>query len=285
MKHSKFTERRKKRAHLAREDFLKQWKRNKMLVLLYFALRLIVIVIGILQFWNRDYANVFACVLTLVLFMIPSFFEKKIKIDVPDTLEIIILLFIFAAEILGEIREYYISFPHWDTLLHTTSGFLMAAIGLSMVYLLNESRILSHSLSPLFVSLVAFCFSMTLGVFWEFFEFGMDFFFSADMQKDTWISVINTVSLHPESRNIVVSVPIESVVVNGDVWPLYLDIGLIDTMKDLFVNFIGAAVFSVFGVFLPNVKRQETWRKNFVLSKIEDTVPLDNKSGSTEEQI
>ena len=28
----------------------------------------------------------------------------------------------------------------------------------------------------------------------------------------------------------------------------YLDIGIIDTMKDLIVNFIGAVVFSIFGL-------------------------------------
>lgn len=141
------------------------------------------------------------------------------KIELPTTLEIIVLLFIFGAEILGEIAEFYLVFPFWDTVLHTLNGFLAAAIGFSLVDLLNRSERTVFHLSPLFTAIVAFCFSMTIGVVWEFFEFGMD--------------------------------QIQEVMVNGQALGLggYLDIGLVDTMEDLFVNFIGAAVFSVIGFF------------------------------------
>ena len=108
------------------DNMREQYKKSKVLFLTYFVLRLIVILIMIAQFFNRDYGNVFMCAFTLVLFTIPSFVEKKIKIDVPDMLEIIVLFFIFAAEILGEIREYYINVPHWDTMLHTTNGFFVS---------------------------------------------------------------------------------------------------------------------------------------------------------------
>ncbi len=53
---------------------------------------------------------------------------------------------------------------------------------------------------------------------------------------------------------------IESVVVNGEDWTEqlggYLDIGLIDTMKDLQVNCIGAIAFSIIGFFLRQAPRQ-----------------------------
>ena len=174
------------------------------------------------------------------------------KIELPTTLEIIILVFIFAAEILGEIREFYIVFPFWDTVLHTLNGFLAAAIGFSMVDLLNRSERMVFKLSPLFTAIVAFCFSMTIGVIWEFFEFGMDQILGFDMQKDTIIHTIRSVMLDPAGGNNVASINhITSVVVQGKDLGLggYLDIGLIDTMKDLMVNFIGAVVFSVIGFF------------------------------------
>ena len=95
------------------------------------------------------------------------------------------LLFIFSAEILGEISSFYVLFPFWDTTLHTLNGFLAAAIGFSLVDLLNRSDRVKFDLSPLFLSITAFCFSMTIGVLWEFFEFAMDQFFALDMQKDT----------------------------------------------------------------------------------------------------
>ena len=218
----------------------------------FFVLRLLVIVMMILQIFNRNYENVFLCILTLLLLVMPSLVQVTMKIELPTTLEIIILVFVFAAEILGEIREFYIVFPFWDTVLHTLNGFLAAAIGFSMVDLLNRSERMVFKLSPLFTAIVAFCFSMTIGGIWEFFEFGMDQILGFDMQKDTILHTIRSVMLDPAGGNNVAQIGnITNVVVNGKDLGLggYLDIGLIDTMKDLMVNFVGAVIFSIIGYF------------------------------------
>ena len=227
-------------------------KKNPVLFSVYFILRLLIVITMVLQALNKDYYNVLLCLFTLVLFMIPSFIERRIKIDIPDTLEIIVLIFIFAAEILGEIREYYILFPYWDTLLHTTNGFICAAVGIAFIDILNQNDKFAFKMSPFFVSMVAFTFSMTIGVLWEFFEFGMDYFFNTDMQKDTVLTSISSVLLNPDGRNVPVTVDIQSVAVNGEMWNYggYIDVGLYDTMADLFVNFIGAIVFSII-TFMP----------------------------------
>ncbi|MCF2679802.1 hypothetical protein JQM69_03655 [Faecalicatena contorta] len=220
--------------------------------IVYVVLRALVILMMILQIFNRNYENVFLCILTLLLLLMPSFIQLNLKIELPTPLEITILLFIFAAEILGEIQAYYIRFPFWDTVLHTINGFLMAAIGFALVDILNRSEKFSFQLSPVFLAIVAFCFSMTIGVLWEFFECGMDQFFGLDMQKDTIVNSISSVMLDPTNSNVPVTIEnIDDVVVNGKSLGLggYLDIGLLDTMKDLFVNFIGAVVFSVIGFF------------------------------------
>lgn len=161
----------------------------------YVILRALVVLCMILQIFNRNYENVFLCALTLILFIVPSFLQVELKMELPSTLEIIVLMFIFSAEILGEIQAYYIKFPYWDTILHTLNGFLMAAIGFSLVDILNRNEKVKLELSPAFMAIVAFCFSMTVGVMWEFFEFGMDTFFGFDMQKDTIIHTINSVML------------------------------------------------------------------------------------------
>ena len=220
--------------------------------IVYFTLRALVIATMILQILNRNYENVFLCALTLLLLVIPSLLQVTFRVELPTTLEIIILIFIFAAEILGEIREFYLIFPFWDTALHTLNGFLAAAIGFSLVDLLNRSERTVFNLSPLFTAIVAFCFSMTIGVVWEFFEFGMDQLAGFDMQKDTVIHVIRSVTLDPAGHNVPYEISgITETVVNGQELGLggYLDIGLIDTMQDLIVNFIGAFVFSVIGFF------------------------------------
>ena len=227
-------------------------REHKSSFVVYFVLRLLVIVMMVLQLLNRNYENVFLCALTLLLLVIPSFVQVTFKVELPTTLENIILLFIFAAEILGEISEFYLMFPFWDTVLHTMNGFLAAAIGFSLVDLLNRSERTVFNLSPLFTAIVAFCFSMTIGVLWEFFEFGMDLIGGYDMQKDTVIHMIRSVTLDPAGRNVpYVLDGITETAVNGKELGLggYLDIGLIDTMEDLIVNFIGAFLFSVIGFF------------------------------------
>ncbi len=240
---------------------------HKSSFLVYVILRLAVLLMMVLQLFNGNYENVFLCLLTLVLLMVPSFIQVNLKIELPTTLEIIILLFIFAAEILGEIQAYYIRFPGWDTLLHTVNGFSAAAIGFSLVDLLNRNEKVKFQLSPAFTAIVAFCFSMTIGVIWEFFECGMDLFLGFDMQKDTVLHSITSVMLDPTKGNHPVTIEgIKDVAVNGEILGLggYLDIGLLDTMKDLFVNFIGAVVFSVIGFFYVKSRGKGKMARRFI---------------------
>ena len=221
-------------------------------------LTLIVVFSVIRQFFLGNYNNMFLGILTLILFMVPQFLDKKLSVTIPVGLETVILIFIFSAEILGEINAFYVKIPIWDSILHTTNGFLMAAIGFALIDLFNRSEKFSIKMSPYFVAFFAFCFSMTVGVLWEFFEFSMDQFFGLDMQKDWIVTAINSVKLNPTGANVPIHVDVQSVVINGEQWNLggYLDIGLIDTMKDLIVNFIGAVVFSVIGIlYLKNRER------------------------------
>ena len=219
----------------------------------YIFLRLLVILTLIRQIMLGEWENVFVCLISLILLLAPFFIEKKFKITIPSMLEIIILCFIFSAEILGEINSFYVRVPHFDTLLHTINGFLCAGVGFSLIDLLNESSD-KFNLSPLFVSIVAFCFSMTIGVLWEFFEYSADNILKTDMQKDRVIKEIVTVNLDEEKSNNPIKVSgIEETILydkeGNEIAKIdgYLDIGIIDTMKDLMVNFIGAVFFSIFG--------------------------------------
>lgn len=249
----------------------KELREHRSSFIVFYILRMLVIVTLVRQVMLRSYESAFFCVLTLLLLYLPSWIQVKLRIELPPPLEITILCFIFAAEILGEVNAFYVVVPNWDTMLHTLNGFLAAAVGFSMVLLLNDNERLTFDLSPFFLALVAFCFSMTIGVLWEFFEFGMDWFFHTDMQKDTVVNAIYTVALDPTLSNKVVAIPnIQDVIINGESLGLggYLDIGLIDTMKDLFVNFIGAVVFSITGFFYARSKgTKKTPAQSFVPSK------------------
>ena len=227
-------------------------RRQPAVFTVYLVLRLMVLATLVSSVIRSEYESAFICLLVLVLFMLPFFIQQNFGIELPSTLEIIILLFIFAAEILGELECYFITFPYWDSMLHTTTGFLCAATGFALIDILNRNSRIKFELSPIYVALVAFCFSMTVGVLWEFFEFGMDRLFHMDMQKDTVVQSITSVMLDPTNRNIPITIDgIHSVAVNGQDLGFdgYLDIGLYDTMADLFVNFVGAVVFSTIGYF------------------------------------
>ena len=254
-----------------RKAMEKELREHRSSFIVFYTLRLLVLVALVRQIFLHNYEGAFFCILTIVLLYIPSWLQVKLRIELPPPLEITILCFIFAAEILGEVNAFYVNVPNWDTMLHTLNGFLAAAVGFSMVLLLNDDERLTFDLSPFFLALVAFCFSMTIGVLWEFFEFGMDFFFHTDMQKDTVINAVYTVALDPTRTNKVVAIKgIQDVVINGESLGLggYLDIGIIDTMKDLFVNFIGAVVFSVTGFFYARSKGEKrTAAQSFVPSK------------------
>lgn len=266
MKHSE------KKQHFLPAEFSSTVKNKRLVMTVYFLLRLSVILVMIAQIFNRNFENVFLCILTLVLFTLPAVLERKLKIDIPNTLEIIILLFIYAAEILGEIQAFYLYIPNWDTMLHTMNGFLCAAIGFSLLDILNRNDKVKFSLSPLYLAIVAFCFSMTVGVLWEFFEAGMDHLFLLDMQKDSVIHQIGSVLLSPNDSNraAVIRDIVDVIVVQGDGTQTalgvggYLDVGLLDTIEDLFVNFIGAVAFSIIGYFYVRSRGRGRFASRFI---------------------
>ena len=258
--------------HPKTDSFKKSWREKRSVTMVYILLRTSVVLVMLAQIFNRNFENVFLCVLTLLLFMMPSLMERKLDIALPNTLEIIILLFIYAAEIMGEIGAYYVNYPYWDTVLHTLNGFLCAAIGFSLLDILNRHNEARFHLSPLYLAIVAFCFSMTVGVIWEFFECTMDQLFFLDMQKDTVVSTIGSVMLDPTGGNTPTAIrDITDVIVvtaDGSQYPLglggYLDIGILDTMKDLFVNFIGAVVFSIIGYFYVKSRGEGRFARRFI---------------------
>ncbi len=237
----------------------------------YIVLRFLVVSLAVLQFLQGNYENVFSCILVLILFLIPSIIDKKFNIDLPDMLESIIYIFIFSANILGEMQNFYGLIPHWDTILHTINGFIFAGVGFSLVELLNKNDKIQVSLSPIYVAVVALCFSITIGTVWEFFEYGMDQT-GLDMQKDVLISDLETVYFNNRNEVEIIS-DIDKTTIeyaDGEIIVIdngYLDIGLEDTMDDMIVNAVGALVFSVIGYLYIKDKEQYKFATNFIPKK------------------
>ena len=267
---------------------LAEAKKKPAVFTVYIILRLVVVAILVSSILRGEYENAAICLLVLFLFLLPLFVQKNFGIELPSTLEIIILVFIFASEILGELGCFFINVPNWDSILHTTTGFLCAAFGFALIDILNRNDKIKFQLSPIYVALVAFCFSMTVGVIWEFFECTMDQLFFLDMQKDTVVNTIGSIMLDPTGGNTstVLKNITDVIVVQADGTQTalglggYLDIGLLDTMEDLFVNFIGALTFSVFGYFYIKHRGNGRIAKAFIPTITENKKESDHAQSS-----
>jgi len=180
---------------------------DKVKLVLFIIFRVIVVLAGIIAVINNDWTNFALSILTLIVLFLPSIIERRLSVDFPSEFEIAVVIFIFAALYLGEMRAYYIKYWWWDLFLHTFSALIIGAIGFSLVDILNKNEKIAIKLSPVFVSIFSFCFALAIGALWEIYEFAMDTLFGLNMQKS----------------------------------------GLVDTMTDLIVDALGALVFSVLG--------------------------------------
>ncbi|WP_044935334.1 hypothetical protein [Pseudobutyrivibrio sp. LB2011] len=259
-----------------KNSLVDSYKKNKRTFIFYLILRGLVILTLIRCIITQNYESAAICILSLLLFLMPAVLQKQMKIEFPAVFQAIIFGFIYAAEILGEVNHYYVIIPGWDTMLHTMNGFLCAAIGFSLIYLLNRGS--KHfNLSPFYLTLVAFCFSMTVGVIWEFFEFAMDQLFYVDMQKDFIVQTIGSVTLDPNDSGMpfVINNITDTVINTADgqsytVPGGYLDIGIIDTMKDLLVNLVGAVAFSIIGYTTLKFSKKSAIADNLMIKPVEN---------------
>ncbi|MCD8026811.1 MAG: hypothetical protein LUF33_07820 [Clostridiales bacterium] len=272
-------------ARLRHESSVQNIKNHKVLTGVYFVIRAVIIVILVISLIRGQWENTMTCVLSFLLLMMPTFIERRLKIDIPSVMEIIVIVFVFAANVLGEMGAFYERIPMWDTMLHTLNGFICAGVGFGLIDILNRNEKVKMDMSPLFVCLFSFCFSMTAGTVWEFFEFSADMLLGKDMQKDTIITSINSVLLSGGGNQVTHISGITDTLVNGESLGIngYLDIGIIDTMKDLLVNFLGAIVFNVIGFFYLKGRGKRTgFIQNFIPKRIKEAEDgQDNASQST----
>lgn len=218
-----------------------------------------------------DFVKIGLAFAALVLYEVPILVKIFFKIDLPVTFEITYYLFIFASLILGEVFAFYGPFPFWDVILHLLSGFVLAGVGLSLVEIINK-----HKLPTVFTIIFAFCFSVTVGIFWECLEFGFDMSVRTDAQKDAHVHQISTITMQrdggnqPVKLNDIVKTDIH--LANGEIIAVdegYLDIGLMDTMKDIFVNIAGAGLFCIFGATY--LGRKTSLASQFIPKQIKTT--------------
>ena len=234
------------------------FKKNFVFLFVYF-LTFIFLIFGIFLSNGR---MIFISLLTLILFFLLEYLEKLFKLELSFSLKLLLVVFIFSAQVFGEILNFYFVIPFWDNILHFIAGFISSCFGFSIIYYwslkCNKDKI------PLFISFIfLICFSISISVLWEFFEFSMDSYLGFDMQKDTYVDKINTVSIGDVDNSFVNSFDniLYTDIYYGDEFYRidkgYLDVGLIDTMEDMFFNLVGAFCFGflyLIGSFIGDFK-------------------------------
>ena len=169
------------------------------------------------------------CLLGVAAILLPARLMRRWDVEIPRVMFLLYIAFLYCAIFLGEVRSFYYSVPHWDTILHIFSGAMLGALGFSMIAVFNNTERIPMNLSPLFVAVFAFCFALALGAVWEIYEFAADCLLATNMQK---------FSLD-----------------NGTV--LVGQAALRDTMKDLIVDALGAVGASVIGYI--SLKYEKGW--------------------------
>ncbi len=162
------------------------------------------------------------CGLGLFASFIPRLLQRKYRFSFSSPLQITYFVFLYCAIFLGEVRNYYITVPLWDDLLHGFSG-IMAGIFAFMLIAVTTSDESAEPkrLSPLLIALFAFVFSVAIGALWEIYEFTVDGLWELNMQKYR----------------------------QNDGTPLLGREALFDTMKDIVIDSLGALTAAVWGYF------------------------------------
>lgn len=143
---------------------------------------------------RSDYALMLAqCILGLFMIYLPYLQERKWKIFLPDMMYTLFFIFLYCAIYLGEVKSFYYTVPHWDTILHSLSAAMLATLGFNIVNLLNDAKVVKMQMSPFFVAFFAFCFAVTAGALWEIYEYTFDYILGFNMQKFQTVDHIDLV--------------------------------------------------------------------------------------------
>lgn len=147
------------------------------------------------------------CILGAVAIHLPTFISRKLNIKIPRLLTLMFLIFLYCAIFLGEVANFYYRIPHWDDILHFFSSMMTGFLGFLTVSLLNSHEKVKMNMSPTFVALFAFCFSVTIGAVWEIYEFSFDGILGLNMQKfrlESGVDLIGRAALTDTMKDIIV---------------------------------------------------------------------------------
>lgn len=190
----------------------------------------------------RGGSQIGICLVSGLCLTLPTVLERLLKIRVATPVYIFVLLYAIGPT-LGHAYTFYYLIPWWDTLLHTVGGVVFALLGAYLPRLFYKNE---EDCPILLCVLFGLFFSITIAVLWEFFEFFCDRLFSTDLQSDTLLREFYSYILGDKSTgNVGFSGAINEITLGGVTVDGYIDLGLFDTVKDMFVESLGAALYVI----------------------------------------
>src|SRR3989304_7271830 len=193
----------------------KEIEKSPKMALLTLVLLLTLLVSFIGSLVLRNWTLMLFTLFIAVLICLPRFIGKWSNVIFPESLEVFVIVFLYATLFLGELKHFYAAYWWWDVLLHTVSGLAFGVMGFFILYILYKTEKIKTS--PKVIAMFLFVFALALGALWEIVEFIIDQIFGTKMQSGKFYDAV------------------------------IQNCGLSDTMKDLIDDSVGALIAAIVG--------------------------------------
>ncbi len=217
-------------------------KKTSRLAVFFAALLFCLLSLAVFTFKKDDKKVVMSGISVLYVFL-PALAQKIFKFRVRGVLYPFVM-FYTVCPLIGYAYGLYYATTWWDDLLHAFAGVLFGMFGAYLPSLFCKNANLSFG----FCACCAFFFSVAIAGLWELVEFSMDTFFLTDMQKDTLLDSLRPSYLLSEllgyPAGVLGDLSGAELTVNGQTLTYCVDFGLIDSMQDIFIETLGAAVYT-----------------------------------------
>lgn len=144
-------------------------------------LKLSVLIAMVLALYYRSWGAFGYSVLTLILMFLPRWIKSRANLNLPIEFDMVLVVFMYTAVFLGKVGSAYERYWWWDTVLHTSAGFILAYVAFLLLYIKVQQKKIEAS--PKLIGLIIFSVALAFGAVWEIFEFGLDALFHGNLQR------------------------------------------------------------------------------------------------------
>ncbi|MBE6138429.1 MAG: DUF2238 domain-containing protein [Firmicutes bacterium] len=151
-------------------------KLNRLIILVMLILNTLFLTLTVLGKFD---SNILVSLSLYIIVFLPTIIKKIFKIKIIDLAELLFLIFIFLAQLLGSVMHFYGIISWYDSFVHFISGILSALLAIYLLVLFNKYNKKSIAFNILFM----FSISLMIAAGWEIFEFTADSLLGGNAQR------------------------------------------------------------------------------------------------------